>query len=100
MPEPLREAIAQFAAAEAPESARSELDRLAAAARQALEAKVQDDARFRDAFFSSTGPRLESATRAVEQAFASAVEEAERYRWYLLVYSGPHILALAEIARS
>ncbi len=93
-----REAIAQFAAADAPESARSEFERLAAAARQALEAKVQDDARFRDAFFSSTGPRLESATRAVEQAFAGAVEEAERYRWYLLVYSGLVVLLAAWLA--
>jgi signal transduction histidine kinase len=93
-----REAIAQFTAADAPESARSDFDRLAAAARQALEAKVQDDARFRDAFFSSTGPRLESATRAVEQAFASAVEEAERYRWYLLVYSGLVVLLAAWLA--
>jgi signal transduction histidine kinase len=93
-----REAIAQFAAADAPESARSEFDRLAAAASQALEAKVRDDARFRDAFFSSTGPRLESATRAVEQAFANAVEEAERYRWYLLVYSGLVVLLAAWLA--
>jgi signal transduction histidine kinase len=93
-----REAIAQFAAAEAPESARPELDRLAAAGRQALEAKVQEDARFRDAFFSSTGPRLDSATRAVEQAFGNAVEEAERYRWYLLVYSGLVVLLAAWLA--
>ncbi len=93
-----REAIAQFAAAEAPESARPELDRLAAAARQALDAKVREDARFRDAFFSSTGPRLDSATRAVEQAFGNAVEESERYRWYLLVYSGLVVLLAAWLA--
>jgi signal transduction histidine kinase len=93
-----REAIAQFATAEVPEAARPELDRLAAAARQALDAKVQEDGRFRDAFFSSTGPRLDSATRAVEQAFGNAVEEAERYRWYLLVYSGLVVLLAAWLA--
>jgi signal transduction histidine kinase len=93
-----REAIAQFAAAEAPESARPEFDRLAAAGRQALEAKVQEDARLRDAFFSSTGPRLDSATRAVEQAFGNAVAEGERYRWYLLVYSGLVVLLAAWLA--
>jgi signal transduction histidine kinase len=93
-----REAIDQFGSGEAPESARSEFDRLAAAARQALEAKAQEDARFREAFFSSTGPRLESATRAVEQAFGNAVEEAERFRWYLLVYSGLVVLLAGWLA--
>jgi signal transduction histidine kinase len=93
-----RDAIAQFAATEVPESARVELDRLAAAATQALEAKVQEDARFRDAFFSSTGPRLDSATRAVEQAFGNSLEEVERYRWYLLIYSGLVVLLAAWLA--
>jgi signal transduction histidine kinase len=93
-----RDAIAQFAATEVPESARVELDRLAAAATQALEAKVQEDARFRDAFFASTGPRLDSATRAVEQAFSSSLEEVERYRWYLLIYSGLVVLLAAWLA--
>jgi len=91
-------AIDAFAAAEAPEAAASELERLAAAARQALAAKAQEDARFHDAFFSSTGPRLESVTRAMEQAFGRAVEEAERYRWYLLVYSGLVVLLAAWLA--
>jgi signal transduction histidine kinase len=93
-----RSAIAQFAAAEVPESARTELDRFAAAATQALEAKAREDARFRDAFFASTGPRLDSATRAVEQAFGNSLEEAERYRWYLLVYSGLVVLLAAWLA--
>jgi signal transduction histidine kinase len=93
-----RDAIAQFAATEVPESARVELGRLAAAATQALEAKVQEDARFRDAFFASTGPRLDSATRAVEQAFSSSLEEVERYRWYLLIYSGLVVLLAAWLA--
>lgn len=93
-----REAIAQFAAAEVPESARAELDRYAAAATQALDAKVQEDAWFRDAYFASTGPRLDSATRAVEQAFGNALEEAERFRWYLLVYSGLVVLLAAWLA--
>jgi signal transduction histidine kinase len=93
-----REAIAQFAASEVPESARAELDRFAVAATQALEAKVQEDARFRDAYFASSGPRLDSATRAVEQAFGNALEEAERFRWYLLVYSGLVVLLAAWLA--
>jgi signal transduction histidine kinase len=91
-------AIAQFAAAEVPESARAEIERHAAAATQALEAKVQEEARFREAFFASTGPRLDSATRAVEQAFGNSIEEAERYRWYLLVYSGLVVLLAAWLA--
>jgi signal transduction histidine kinase len=93
-----RGAIAQFAATEVPESARAEIERLAAAATQALDSRLQEDARFRAAFFASTGPRLDSATRAVEQAFGNSLEEAERFRWYLLIYSGLVVLLAAWLA--
>jgi signal transduction histidine kinase len=94
-----QDAIARFArSAQAAEAARPEIERLAAAAAKVVETKSQEDAQFREAFFASTGPRLESATRAVEQAFGNSIQEAERFRWYLLVYSGLVVLLAAWLA--
>ena len=81
-------AIVQLSAAEVPPLARVELDRLTAAARQAVETRLAEDRRFRDAFFASTGPRVDAALREFERGFGEALDEAERFRMYLLVYSG------------
>jgi signal transduction histidine kinase len=93
-------ALAQFgrAAAEAPESARPAAEGLARAAAAAIEARAAEDRLFRAAYFASTGPRLASATRAVEQGLGNAIEETERYRWYLLVYSALVVLLAAWLA--
>jgi signal transduction histidine kinase len=91
-------AVAQLAAAEVPDHARVELDRLSAAARQALAAKAAEDARFRDAVFAATGPRLDAAMRAFERGFGDALAEADRFRMYLVVYSGFLLLLAAWLA--
>ena len=93
-------AIAQLAraGAEVAESARPEMERLAGAAAKLVEAQRFEDAQFRDAVFASTGPRLESATRAVQQTLGDSILETERYRWYLLIYSGLVVLLAAWLA--
>jgi two-component system, NtrC family, sensor kinase len=91
-------ALAQLAAAGVPESARPNLDRLVAAARAAIVAKADEDARFRAAVFGSTGPRLDAAMRAFERGFGNALDEADRFRMYLVVYSGLLLLLAAWLA--
>src|SRR5262245_29360949 len=91
-------AIAQLAAAEVPEAARADVDRLAGALRKALDAKSAEDARFRDAFFAATGPRLDTAMRAFERGFGDALDEADRFRMYLLVYSALLLILAAWLA--
>ena len=91
-------AIAQIAAAAVPEAARVAIDGLVAAARQAVAAKASEDARFRDAVFAATGPRLDTAMRAFERGFGDALDEAERFRMYLVVYSGLLLLIAAWLA--
>jgi signal transduction histidine kinase len=91
-------ALAQLAAAGVPESARPQLDRLVAAARAAIETKAAEDAGFRAAAFASTGPRLDAATRAFERGFGNALDEADRFRMYLVVYSGLLLLIAAWLA--
>jgi len=91
-------ALAQLAAAGVPESARPDLDRLVAAARAAIVAKADEDARFRAAVFASTGPRLDAAMRAFERGFGNALDEADRFRMYLVVYSGLLLLLAAWLA--
>jgi signal transduction histidine kinase len=91
-------ALAQLAAIEVPEAARAEVDRLVAAARGAVETKALEDARFRAVVFASTGPRLDAATRAFERGFGNALDEADRFRMYLVVYSGFLLLLAAWLA--
>jgi signal transduction histidine kinase len=91
-------AIAALAAAEVPELARPDVERILAAARKTLADKATEDARFRDAYFASTGPRLDTALRAFEGGFGDSLADAERYRMYLLVYSGLLLLLAAWLA--
>ncbi len=91
-------AVAELAAADVSELARPDLERVAAAARKALADKAAEDARFRDAYFASTGPRLDTALRAFESGFGDSLADAERYRMYLLVYSGFLLLLAAWLA--
>jgi signal transduction histidine kinase len=60
---------------------------LAAASGAVVRAKDAEDAAFRNAFFTSTGPRLDSLTKEFERQFGNALDDAERYRFYLFVYS-------------
>jgi signal transduction histidine kinase len=91
-------AIAGLAAAEVPEIARPDVERLLAAARKTLADKATEDVRFRDAYFASTGPRLDTALRAFEGGFGDSLADAERFRLYLLVYSGFLLLLAAWLA--
>ena len=91
-------AIAELAAVEVPELARLDVERVVAAGRKALADKAAEDARFRDAYFTSTGPRLDTALRAFESGFGDSLADAERFRMYLLVYSGFLLLFAAWLA--
>ncbi len=91
-------ALARLAAAGVTEAARPELDRLVVAARAAIATKSDEDARFRAAVFASTGPRLDAAMRAFERGFGNALDEADRFRMYLVVYSGFLLLLAAWLA--
>ncbi len=91
-------AIADLAAIELPDLARADLERVTGAARRVLAAKAVEDARFRDAYFASTGPRLDTALRTFESGFGDSLAEAERFRMYLLVYSGLLLLLAAWLA--
>jgi len=91
-------AIAALASAEVPEVARPDVERVLDAARKTLAAKAAEDARFHDAYFASTGPRLDTALRAFEGGFGDSLADAERYRMYLLVYSGLLLLLAAWLA--
>ena len=71
--------IAQHAAARASLSAATEETRLQAA--------QEEDRLFQQAFFASTGPRLDLLHRSIERTFDSLADEAERYRVLLLFYS-------------
>ncbi|MBI3370561.1 MAG: hypothetical protein HY017_02230 [Betaproteobacteria bacterium] len=78
-----------------------------AAARAALAAAAGDQARvlavseedraFREAWFSSTGPRLDNLHRTLERALINVTDEAERYRVLLLFYSGFLLTALGYV---
>jgi signal transduction histidine kinase len=83
-----QEAITRLAALEVPDPERGLLEELAAAARQVIDERRAEGGLFRGALLASTGPRLDTLTKAFEREFGNAVDESERYRVYLLVYSG------------
>ena len=78
-----------------------------ATARAALAAAADDQSRalalaaedraFREAWFSSTGPRLDNLHRMLERAQVNVTDEAERYRVLLLFYSGFLLTALGYV---
>jgi two-component system NtrC family sensor kinase len=81
-------AIARVASIDVPDPERGLLDELAAAGRNVIEERRAESDLFRGALLASTGPRLDTLTKAFEHEFGNAVDESERYRIYLLVYSG------------
>jgi signal transduction histidine kinase len=91
-------AIAELAAVDVPDLARPEVERIVAAARRTVADKAAEDTHFRSAYFASTGPRLDTAMRAFEGGFGDSLADAERFRMYLLVYSGLLLLLAAWLA--
>jgi signal transduction histidine kinase len=81
-------AIARLASIDISDPERGLLEELAVAARQVVTERRAEDDLFRAALLASTGPRLDTLTKAFEHEFGGAVDESERYRLYLLVYSG------------
>ncbi|MCL4799927.1 MAG: hypothetical protein KJ025_10100 [Burkholderiales bacterium] len=81
-------AIAQLAPPDAGDPLSGSIAAFADAARRTIADRRAESALFGDALLASTGPRLESLTKAFETEFGNAIVEAERYRLYLLVYSG------------
>jgi signal transduction histidine kinase len=81
-------ASAQLMAAEGVDTLRGLIEAFADAARRTISDRRTENGLFRDALLASTGPRLESLTKAFETEFGNAIADAERYRLYLLVYSG------------
>lgn len=91
-------AIARLSASDVPDPERGLLEELAAAARKVVEERRAEGELFRAALLASTGPRLDTLTKAFEREFGNAVDESERYRLYLLVYSGLLIVLAAYLA--
>jgi len=91
-------AIARLAALEIPDPERGLLEELAAAARSVLDNRQAEGDLFRSALLASTGPRLDSLTKVFEHEFGNAIDESERYRLYLLVYSGLLLILAAYLA--
>jgi two-component system, NtrC family, sensor kinase len=81
-------AIARVAALDVPDPERGLLEELAATARKLIDDRRTESELFSAALLASTGPRLDTLTKAFEHEFGNAVDESERYRVYLLVYSG------------
>ncbi|MCC6609187.1 MAG: hypothetical protein IT515_05855 [Burkholderiales bacterium] len=88
-------AAARLAALEQADVLRGGIEAFADAARRVIADRRAESGLFRDALLASTGPRLESLTKAFENEFGNAIVEAERYRLYLLVYSGLLIVLAA-----
>ncbi len=61
-------------------------------------AAAPDDTLFSQAWFASTGPRLDTLDRAIERSFDDALIEADLYRMGLLYYSGFLLAVLAFLA--
>jgi len=62
------------------------------------ELRALADALFDQAWFASTGPRLDTLARAVDRAFDDALVQTELYRIGLLYYSGFLLAVLAFLA--
>jgi len=80
-------AVAALGAEEVQAAYSGDVAALAAAARAVLDARAAEDRAFGAAFFASTGPRLDTITKAFEREFGNALDVGERYRLYLFVYS-------------
>jgi len=91
-------AIARLSTLDVPDPERGLLEELAAAARKVVKDRGAEGELFRGALLASTGPRLDTLTKAFEREFGNAVDESERYRLYLLVYSGLLIILAAYLA--
>jgi len=57
--------------------------------------RASSDELFGQAWYASTGPRLDTLARAIDRAFDEALTEAELYRLGLLYYSGFLLAVLA-----
>jgi len=79
---------AQKALAEAPRDTPADEAKLAALRTSAEE-------RFGQAWYASTGPRLDTLARAIDRVFDEALTQAELYRLGLLYYSGFLLAVLA-----
>lgn len=61
-------------------------------------AAARTEIAFQSAYFSSTGPRLDTLMRAFERSFSAALDEAELWRVLLIFYSGFLLVVLAWFA--
>jgi len=61
-------------------------------------AAARSEITFQAAYFSSTGPRLDTLMRAFERSFSAALDEAELWRVLLIFYSGFLLVILAWFA--
>jgi two-component system NtrC family sensor kinase len=82
--------VARYAAARA-DAARSG----PADAAKTAELQAVADALFDEAWFASTGPRLDTLGRAIDRSFDDALFQGELYRMALLYYSGFLLAVLA-----
>ncbi len=91
----IRSLADQILAVRVPDAARPGIEAYVSAARTVAEQHAAAGTYFEEAWFAATGPRLDSFTRSFERAFGNALDEVERYRIYLLYYSGFLLAVLA-----
>ena len=78
----------ELAALEAPEPLAGPVARFADAARSLVTLRLARDKALDEFGNVSTAPRLDTLSRVLERDYGNAIAEAERYRIYLLFYSG------------
>ncbi|MCU0896536.1 MAG: HAMP domain-containing histidine kinase [Burkholderiales bacterium] len=81
-------AAGEFAGAGAPEPLAGPVARFADASRALAAAGLQRGQVLDEFANVSTGPRLDTLSRVLERDYGDAIADAERYRIYLLFYSG------------
>jgi len=84
----LTAAAGEFAGAGAPEPLAGPVARFADASRALAAAGLQRGQSLDEFANVSTGPRLDTLSRVLERDYGNAIADAERYRIYLLFYSG------------
>jgi two-component system, NtrC family, sensor kinase len=86
------------AAVRLPPALRAGLNRLDARVRQLLAEQPGEQALFVKLSFLTAGPRIDSLTGAFSRELEAALVEQERYRAYLVAYSGALLILLGYLA--
>jgi two-component system, NtrC family, sensor kinase len=86
------------ATAPLPPALRAGLSRLATHVQQLLDAKFVEQQMFTRVSFLTAGPRIDSLTNAFSHELEQILVDRERYRVYLITYSGALLILIALLA--